>query len=253
MLFRSAASNAMSTLSQGATNIVNTIGETLLPGADSAVQNFAGKVALNTATNGGDFSKALTDGLISVGTGFVGSEVAAETGSKLLGQTAASTLGTVARGGDLSLENIGANLAGKYVGSEIADETGSDIAGRAASSVTSDLIKGKDVTSGLINLGASELGNAATGQITSFVNSANDAVTGGGDTSTETKATDSDVDSLVKEINSANDTKDDSATTVGGLTAVSDASLSGTAGTTKADDTTSTGASDLFEIGRAHV
>ena len=111
------------------------------------------------------------------------------------------------------------------------------------------LFRSKDVTSGLINLGASELGNAATGQITSFVNSANDAVTGGGDTSTETKATDSDVDSLVKEINSANDTKDDSATTVGGLTAVSDASLSGTAGTTKADDTTSTGASDLFGSG----
>ena len=232
-----AASSAVQTLSQSATNIVNMVGETLLPGADPLLQKFAGNVALNTATNGGNFPEALTNGLISVGTGFVGSEVAAETGSKVLGQTAASTLGTIARGGDLNATNIGANLAGNFVGSEITDETGSNLAGRVASSVTKDLIKGNDVTNNLLNLGINELGNAVTGQIGSFVNSASDAITAGGGTS----RSDSEIDTLVDEINSANDDKGADDTTVGGLTAVSDASLAGTASTSganKVDDTT---------------
>ena len=240
-----AASSAVQTLSQSATNITNLIGETLLPGADATLQNFAGKVAINTATNGGDFGEALTSSLISVGTGFVGSEVAAETGSKVIGQTVASSLGTVARGGDLNLENIGANLAGNFVGSEVADETGSSLAGRAASSVTKDLIKGKDATTGLLNLGINELGNAVTGQIGSFVNNASDAITSG-----DTTRSDAEIDTLVNEINSANDEKDTD-TPTGGLTAVSDASLTGGTKSTSVTDTSNlfgSGADDSFTL-----
>jgi hypothetical protein len=104
------------------------------------------------------------------------------------------------------------------------------------------------------------LGNAVTGQISSFVNSAQDAITSGGGTA----ASNTDVDDLVSQINLANDTKED--TTTGGLTAVSNADLSGVAGTSGADDkgdttldtstltSTSTGAggagtSDLFGAG----
>jgi hypothetical protein len=224
------------------------------------LQSFAGKVAINTATNGGNFEEALTSSLLSVGTGYVGSEVAAETGSKILGQTAASTLGTVVRGGNVNLESIGANLAGNYVGSEIGSATGSDLAGKAASTVTKSLIQGKDATAGLIDLGINELGNATTGQITSFVDKAGDAITsGGGITSTDTN-----VDDIVSQINSDNNTKDSTTsgtladttgdTTTGGLSVLSDASLAGTAGTTedKTDLNTSklstTGATDTTNL-----
>lgn len=229
------ASNAVSSLSQGASNILNTVGQTLLPDADPLVQQLAGKVAINTATNGGDFGKSLTDSLISVGTGFVGSEVASETGSKLIGQAAASTLNTAAHGQDINGTSLGTSLLGSAVSNEVSDATGSNLAGQAAGSVTKDVINNKDPLTGLLKVGANQLGNVATGQINDFVDkNALSGQTTGTDSATSGESNNqtvtafggnTDVKDIVDSISSANDTKSDDVK--GGLNVVSNTPASG--------------------------
>jgi hypothetical protein len=72
---------------------------------------------------------------------------------------------------------------GSYVGNEVGDETGSRLLGSAASTVTRDLVQGKDgdkIFNDLVNVGASNVGNMLTGQITDYVKSAggDEAVSG---------------------------------------------------------------------------
>ena len=176
-------SNMFSTISEGASNIMNTIGETLLPDANPMLQKMAGNLAVNTATNGGDFNQALQSTLLSAGTGFLGSEIAAETGSKLAGQVASQAIGQVARTGDLNLEGLAAGTLGSFVGNEVGDETGSKLLGNAASTVTRNVVQGNDgdkIFNDLVNVGANQVGNMLTGQITDYVKSAggDDAVSG---------------------------------------------------------------------------
>jgi hypothetical protein len=194
----------------------------LLPDASATVQQLAGKVAISTATNGGDFGKALTDSLISAGTGFLGSEIASETGSKLVGQLTSSTLNSAAHGQDINLGTIGTSLLGSTVASEITDATGSNLAGKVAGSITKDVINDKDVGKGLLTLGANELGNVATGQINDYVDKTalsgqttgtdsdtnSTTLTGNDNNQTVTNFGNStDVSDIVDSINSANDTK----------------------------------------------
>jgi hypothetical protein len=272
------ASNAVSQLSNAATSLQSTIGQTLLPGASATVQQLAGQVAINTATNGGDFGQALTNALISVGTGYVGSEVAAETGSRLVGQAASSALNSVAHGQDVSLTGLATGALGSVVSSEVADLTGSNLVGQAAGSVTKDLIKGKDPLTGLLTIGANQIGNVVTDQINDFVD--NTALTGrttgtdsreidetgrtqtgvdtvSGVTNTDTTQTSNDqtvtafgdstdVSDIVADLTSANDKKSDAV--VGGLNAVTGTNLAGTDTTATVDNTGSlTGTLDKLD------
>ena len=166
-----ASTSAWETLSQAAQNITTTIGETLAPGADASIQKTIGQVALNTATNGGDLEKGLESTFLSLGTGFLGSEVASATGSDLAGRVAANATNQLVRTGDVNLTGLASGEIGKLVGSEVADETGSNLLGKAASSVTSSTLQGKDATTGLLNLGISE-------GINTLFNAGNDLITG---------------------------------------------------------------------------
>jgi len=163
--------NAWETLSQAAQNITSTIGETLAPGADPMLQKLAGQVAVNTATNGGDFEKALLNTGLSFGTGFLGSEIADVTGSDLVGRVAANSAKQLVTTGDIDLTKLAGSELGKFVGNEVADETGSDLAGKAASSVTNSTVQGKDATAGLLGLGVGEIVNGATNTIDDFIKS----------------------------------------------------------------------------------
>lgn len=165
------STNPFRLLSEGATNLTKMIGETLLPEANPVLQKLAGQTAISTVTNGGDFGKALENSLISVGSGLVGGEVAAQTGSKLAGQVAGQALGTIVRGGDLSVEGIGTSLLSNAVGNEVADATGSSLAGRAAASVTRSVVNDQDPMRGLTNLGVNELSNYVSGTISDAVTS----------------------------------------------------------------------------------
>lgn len=149
--------STLESMSEGAKNFTKSIGETLLPDADPMLQKAAGQVAINTATNGGDFEKALENTAISLGTGVVGSEVASETGSKLAGQAAATAAKQVAQTGDFDLSKFGTQLAGTAVGSEVAQDTESPFAGKVASTITTSALQGKDPLASLTNLGVGEL------------------------------------------------------------------------------------------------
>ena len=144
------------------------------------LQKLAGQVAVNTATNGGDFEKALLNTGLSFGTGFLGSEVADVTGSDLAGRVAANSAKQLVTTGDIDITKLAGSEIGKLVGNEVADETGSDLAGKAASSVTNSTIQGKDATTGLLNLGVGEIVNGATNTVSNFVKSSgvDDSVTG---------------------------------------------------------------------------
>jgi hypothetical protein len=161
---------------------------------DASVQKTIGQVALNTGINGGDLEKGLETTFLSMGTGFLGSEVASATGSELAGRVAANATNQLVRTGDVNLTGLASGEIGKLVGSEVADETGSGLLGKAASSVTSSTIQGKDATTGLLNLGIGEAVNTA-------FNAGNDIITGapkaetvsditGGDTTATSNATD---------------------------------------------------------------
>jgi hypothetical protein len=164
-------SSTWETLSQGAQSIVQTIGETLAPGADASLQKLAGQVAINTATNGGDFEKALVNTGISFGTGLLGSEIAGATGSDFAGRVAANAAKQLITTGDVDLTKMAGSEVGKFVGSEVADETGSDLAGKAASSITNSVIQGKDASTGLLGLGINEVVNQGADAVNDFVKS----------------------------------------------------------------------------------
>ena len=216
--------NAWETISQAAQNITSTIGETLAPGADPMLQKLAGQVAVNTATNGGDFEKALLNTGLSFGTGFLGSEIADVTGSDLAGRVAANSAKQLVTTGDIDLTKLAGSELGKFVGNEVADETGSDLAGKAASSVTNSTVQGKDATAGLLGLGVGEIVNGATNTIDDFIKSSGvDSSVTGEDQSGVTK-TGSVEGGLTAVAN--NDAKNDENidTTTGGLNQVIDTS-----------------------------
>lgn len=237
-----ASTSAWETLSQAAQNITTTIGETLAPGADASIQKTIGQVALNTATNGGDLEKGLESTFLSLGTGFLGSEVASATGSDLAGRVAANATNQLVRTGDVNLTGLASGEIGKLVGSEVADETGSNLLGKAASSVTSSTIQGKDATTGLLNLGIGEAVNTA-------FNAGNDIITGapkaetvddivGKDTSTISNVIDTNkvLDTVLDDTAGVDTVLDDTTKTpVGGLAAVTQ-----TPTITTSDDTGST-------------
>ena len=169
--------SAWESLSQAAQDITKTIGETLTPDANSAMQKFVGQVALNTATNGGDFQKALEGSIIGLGTGALGDVVADYTGSDLAGRLAANATKQLATSGNINLAGLASGEIGNLVGSEVADETGSDFAGKAASSVTRSALQGKDAKNALLNLGINEGVNSAFGAVSDLFESAPNAET----------------------------------------------------------------------------
>lgn len=158
-----AASGAWDTLSQAAQNLTQSIGETLVPGADSSIQKIVGQVAQNTVTNGGDFQKAVESSFLSFGTGALGSQVADITGSDMAGRVASNATRQLAKTGDVNLAGLAGSELGRYVGSEVAEETGSALAGKAAASVAGSTLAGKDAKTGLLKLGINEGVNSAFG------------------------------------------------------------------------------------------
>lgn len=180
----STASNTMQsawqTLSEGAQNISKMIGETLLPDTDPMLQKLAGQVAVNTATNGGDFTKALENTALSLGTGSLGSEIADATGSDFAGRVAANATKQLVTTGDVNLTNMAGGELGRLVGSEVADETDSALAGKMAGSVTNSLVQGRDPTTGLINTGVGALVNEGVGSVLDYAKSSgiDESITG---------------------------------------------------------------------------
>jgi hypothetical protein len=172
--------SAWETLSNGAQNITKLIGETLAPGTDPILQKLAGQVAVNTATNGGDFGKALVNTGLSLGTGMLGSEIADATGSDFAGRIAANTTRQLVSTGDVNLTGLAGGELGRLVGSEVADETDSALAGKLAGSVTNSMVQGRDPTTGLINTGVGALVNEGVDKAFNYVKSAgiDDSITG---------------------------------------------------------------------------
>jgi hypothetical protein len=158
-----AASSAWETMSQAAQSLTQSIGETLVPGADSSIQKIVGQVAQNTVTNGGDFQKAVENSFLSFGTGALGSQVADITGSDMAGRVASNATRQLAKTGDVNLAGLAGSEVGRYVGSEVAEETGSALAGKAAASVAGSTLAGKDAKTGLLKLGINEGVNSAFG------------------------------------------------------------------------------------------
>lgn len=160
------ALNAAQNVSDGAKSFMQRMGETILPDADPMVQKFVAQTAVNTAVNGGDFERALEGSALSLGTGFIGSEVAAETGSKLAGNVASNVVRGVVSGGDPTriAENIGTGI----IGGTVADETGSQLAGKVTNAVLNSAVRGTDPTNALMNIGASTLINGAIGTVKDF-------------------------------------------------------------------------------------
>lgn len=180
----STASNTMAsaweTLSNGAQNITKMIGETLLPETNPMLQKLAGQVAVNTATNGGDFGKALVNTALSLGTGELGAEIAEATGSDVAGRIAANTTKQLVTTGDVNLTGLAGGELGRLVGSEVADETDSNLAGKLAGSVTNSLVQGRDPVTGLVNTGVGTLVNEGVDSVFNYAKSAgiDDSITG---------------------------------------------------------------------------
>lgn len=172
--------NAWQTLSTGAQNVSQIIGETLIPGVDPTLSKVVGQIAVNTATNGGHLDQALLSTGLSFGTGLLGSEVADVTGSKLAGSVASNVTNQLVRTGDVNLTNLAGGTLGNLVGSEVADETGSKLAGSVASSLTNSTIRGVDPVTGLINVGVNSAVNNGIDSVLGFSKSSglDDAVTG---------------------------------------------------------------------------
>lgn len=211
-----AAQNAFQNLSDAAKNFTKSIGETLLPNADPMVQRLVGQVATNTATNGGDFEKAVTNSVLSLGTGALGAEVADVTGSDLAGKAASSAASQLATTGNVDLTKLSASTLGNAVGSEVSDATDSPLAGKAASTLVSRAVQGKDPTQALLNMGINVLTNEAVGSISNFLSSsgADDSVSGN---------TSQTPDSSTGNHDTAGDTHLAVDNTTGGLNAVSTA------------------------------
>jgi hypothetical protein len=180
----STASNTMAsaweTLSNGAQNITKLIGENLIPDADPMFQKLAGQVAVNTATNGGDFGKALENTALSLGTGALGGEIAQATGSDLAGRVAANATKQLVTTGDVNLTSMAGNELGRLVGSEVADQTDSALAGKLAGSVANSVVQGRDPTLGLINTGVGALVNEGVDAAFKYAKSSgiDDSITG---------------------------------------------------------------------------
>ena len=245
-------------LSQQANNFMKGLGDTILPGQDPMVQKFVAQTAVNSATNGGDFEKALTNSVIGLGTGSLGGEIASETGSQLAGQVGANAARQLVTTGNINAEGLATGAAGSLVGNEVAGDTGSQLAGKAASTVTSSLLSGKDPSTALLNLGASTLINGAVNEVKDFTSSLGktDDTQGKTDTDQKVDAVTGLPTSVSDLSNTETSTPDTGLTPKGGLSTVSntdninetDLSKTGIAGTNTSNLDTST---DIGAIDRA--
>jgi hypothetical protein len=245
-------------LSQSANEFMKGLGDTILPGQDPMVQKFVAQTAVNSATNGGDFEKALTNSVIGLGTGSLGGEIASETGSQLAGQVGANAARQLVTTGDINAEGLATGAAGSLIGNEVAGDTGSQLAGKAASTVTSSLLSGKDPSTALLNLGASTLINGAVNDVKDFTSSLGktDDTQGNTDTNQKTDAITGLPTSVSDLSNTETSTPDTGLTPRGGLSTASNAdninetdlSKTGIAGTNISNLDTST---DIGAIDRA--
>jgi hypothetical protein len=128
--------------------------------------------------NGGDLEKGVMSAGLSMGTGFLGSEIADATGSDLAGQLGSNAAKQLITTGDINLAGLAGSTVGGVVGSDVAEETGSDLAGKAASSLTSSVIQNKNPLTGLINTGVGAAVNEGLNAVDdSIKSSAEDNVT----------------------------------------------------------------------------
>lgn len=212
-------------LSKSANEFMKGLGDTILPGQDPMVQKFVAQTAVNSATNGGDFEKALTNSVIGLGTGSLGGEIASETGSQLAGQVGANAARQLVTTGNINAEGLATGAAGSLIGNEVAGDTGSQLAGKAASTVTSSLLSGKDPSAALLNLGASTLINGAVNEVKDFTSSLGktDDTQGNTDTGQKIDSTTGLPTSISDLSNTETSTPDTGLTPKGGLSTVSNA------------------------------
>jgi hypothetical protein len=141
-----------------ADDLLNSIGKTIAPKADPAVQKFISNTAVDTAANGGNLEEALKSNAIGFGAGFAGKEVTSLTGdlvgdrtARILGGAAANATGTALSGGDVMQSLIGSGVGA--VGTGVTDLTGNRLLGGAASTAAGAAASGRDVGQNLLNYG----------------------------------------------------------------------------------------------------
>ena len=150
--------DAWNFLSSSAQNLSKNIGETVLPGADPAIQKYAGQFVVNTGTNvatGQDFQDALTSAGINIGAGiggdYLGKQASSITGSPWAGKAASTAADIALKGGDVS--DIASGVGSSLIGSGIKDVTGSSLAANVGSTLANSAFTGTDPTASLVNTG----------------------------------------------------------------------------------------------------
>jgi hypothetical protein len=154
--------NTINDVSAQADKLLNSIGQTIAPGADPLIQKTITNTAVNTVANGGDFESALKGSIIGTGAGVVGGKVAGmsvdsvgKTGANILGKTAENATGTALMGGDVgqSLLNSGVRAGAGLTSGYVSDLTDSKILGGAAGNAVGTALSGGDVGASLVNSG----------------------------------------------------------------------------------------------------
>ena len=141
-------------ISDTANNLVNSIGQNLLPGADPMIQKAASNFVVNTAMTG-DPEAALKNTALSFGGTWAGQQVFNQTGSNVLANATKAGIPAAIGSGDIGTGLISAGIAGG--GTEVANLTNSPFLGKAAGTIAGTAIGGGDVGNSILGLGASQV------------------------------------------------------------------------------------------------
>jgi hypothetical protein len=149
---------SISDMNTSAGRMINSIGETIAPGANPMVQKYLTNTAVNTVLNGGDLESALKNGAIGTVAGISGSQVSGATsdmlgptGSSMLGSATANATGTALSGGDIGKSLLSAGIGA--VGTGVSNVSGSPLLGGATKTALSSGLGGGDVGNSLLGYG----------------------------------------------------------------------------------------------------
>ena len=141
-------------ISNTANNLVNSIGQNLLPGADPMIQKAASNFVINTAMTG-DPEAALKNTALNLGGTWAGQQVFNQTGSNVLANATKTGIPAAIGSGDIGTGLISAGIAGG--GTEVSNLTNSPFLGKAAGTIAGTAIGGGDVGNSILGLGASQV------------------------------------------------------------------------------------------------
>ena len=141
-------------ISDTANNLVNSIGQNLLPGADPMIQKAASNFVINTAMTG-DPEAALKNTALNLGGTWAGQQVFNQTGSNVLANATKTGIPAAIGSGDIGTGLISAGIAGG--GTEVSNLTNSPFLGKAAGTIAGTAIGGGDIGNSILGLGASQV------------------------------------------------------------------------------------------------